>query len=128
MRHSLLAFLCWLLVACVPEQTRSLDPDDSIMWRASVAALERVVMPVLHDFDPSLRNAYINDNGSASLDVTSRELDRQKITVSLVKLDDNLSSVQVTQIGMLKLEPGGFAARLERAILEACAKAFERTN
>jgi hypothetical protein len=121
-----LMFLC-LLLSCVPDQiSRTSDPDDPITWRASVTALETVVIPVLRDFDPSLRNAFTRENGSTGLDVVARGLEDRSIIVLLVKRSDNLSFVQVTQIGVLKLGPESFAARLEQVILETCAKAFEQ--
>jgi hypothetical protein len=122
----LILLLC-LLVSCVPDQiSRTSDPDDPITWKASVAALEQVVLPVLRDFDPSLRNAFTRENGSTGLDVMARGLEDRSVIVLLVKRSETLSFVQVTQIGALKPEPESFAARLEHSILEACAKAFER--
>ena len=116
-----------LLTACVPEQiSRTSDPDGPITWQATIPALEAVVLPVLRDFDPGLRNAFTRENGSTGLDVVARGLEDRDVLVLLVKRNETLSFVQVTQIGVLNLEPESFAARLEASILEACAKAFER--
>lgn len=71
MRNLSLILVC-LLVSCIPDQiSRNSDPDGPITWQASVAALEAVVMPVLRDFDPSLRNAFTRENGSTGLDVVA---------------------------------------------------------
>ena len=122
----LILVLC-VLVACVPDQiSRTSDSDGPITWQASIPALEAVVLPVLRDFDPSLRNAFTRENGSTGLDVVARGLEDREVAVLLVKRSETLSFVQVTQIGVLKPEPESFAARLEQSILEACAKAFER--
>jgi hypothetical protein len=128
MRHVLFPILIGLLLSCAPEQTRSPDPDDPITWRASVAALEAVVLPALREFDPSLQNAFTRENGSAGLDVVARGLEDRNVVVLLVERERDRSFVQVTQIGVLKLEPEGFAARLEQKILVACALAFERSD
>jgi hypothetical protein len=121
-----LMFLC-LLFSCVPDQiSRTSDPDDPVTWQASVVALEAVVMPVLRDFDPSLRNAFVRENGSTGLDVVAQGLEDRGIIVLLVQRNDKLSFVQVTQTGVLKLVPESFAAQLEQVILEACSKVFER--
>jgi hypothetical protein len=126
MRQLFMLILC-LLVSCVPDQiSRTSDPDGPITWQASIPALEAVVMPVLRDFDPSLRNAFTRENGNTGLDVVARGLEDRDVVVLLVKRSENLSFVQVTQIGVLKLEPESFAAQLEQKILKACAKAFER--
>jgi hypothetical protein len=126
MRKPFLILLC-LLASCVPDQvSRTSDPDDPITWQAPVAALEQIVLPVLRDFDPSLRNAFTRENGSTGLDVVARGLEDRDVVVLLVKRNETLSFVQVTQIGALKLEPKSFAAQLEQTLLEACAKAFER--
>ena len=126
MRNLFLILIC-LLMSCVPDQIeRSSDPDGPITWQASIPALEAVVMPVLRDFDPSLRNAFTRENGSTGLDVVARGLEDRDVVVLLVKRSETLSFVDVTQIGVLKLEPESFAARLEQRLLETCAKAFER--
>jgi hypothetical protein len=128
-RHmrKLILILLSLLVSCVPDQiSRTSDPDEPITWQASIPALEAVVMPILRDFDPSLRNAFTRENGSTGLDVVARGLEDRDVIVLLVKRSETLSFVDVRQIGALKLEPESFAARLERTLLEACAKAFER--
>jgi hypothetical protein len=127
MRKPFLILLLCLLISCVPDQiSRSSDPDGPITWQASIPALEAVVMPILRDFDPSLRNAFTRENGSTGLDVVARGLEDRDVVVLLVKRSETLSFVQVTQIGVLKPEPESFAARLEKILLEACAKAFER--
>jgi hypothetical protein len=126
MRQLFMLIFC-LLVSCVPDQIeRTSDPDGPITWKASVPALEAAVLPILRDFDPSLRNAFTRENGSTGLDIVARGLEDREVVVLLVKRSETLSFVQVTQIGVLKLEPESFAARLEQSILEACAKAFER--